>query len=262
MNTSTDSIQRYEVGPFGEMGYAIANCGDDTETKNYNIAELVTLVGENLFLVMHEDDVFMRTPPSINVIRMIHALYIRVGKLLDSRSLGDGEMRFKAVHSTPSLTTFKVFPVPFFKVENTWLRRWCELCLRCISEMMQHTENATTDDITIHFARIVGAYMSRIYINMAIELFGVSKDVASAPGFVLSEEQLKGYNWSKFVTLTESVDTVPALGWSVTEDTVRVLRAGILVTHLPNASTVVTTGGAAGTTAATPAGFVMPVPNP
>lgn len=262
-NMSTDSILRYPVGKFGEMGYAVPNWGDDVKTKNYNIAELVSLVGENLFLVMHEDDIFMRTPPSINVIRMIHSLYVRVGKLLDSRSLEDGDMRFKSVHSTPALTVFKVYPVPFFSVANTWLRRWCELTLRCISEMMQHTENATTDDITIHFAKIVGAYMNRIYINMAIELFGVSKDVATAPGFVLSEEQLKAYNWSQFVTLTESVDTVSPLSWSVTEDSIRVLRAGIAVTDLPELEPY--SDGGEITTAATKAAeakpaFVMPVP--
>lgn len=233
-NTTRDSILWYNVGQFGPLGYAVPNWSDDVETNNVSIRELVELAGQNLSLIMHSDDARMRTPPSMNSILRIHQLYVRIGTLLQGRARKDSDLLFESVHSTPALEPFRVFPVPYFKVRNTWLKRWGELVLRCIGEMMQHTENTRSDEITMQFAGVVGKYMSRIYVNMATELFGIQRADADKPGFLLSNEQLANYNPSSFVTSTERIDTVTPMANALTEDTLFVVRNGILVTQLPN----------------------------
>lgn len=233
-NTANDSILFYNVGDFGQWGYAVPNWSDDVATNNVTIRELVDLAGQNLSLVMHGDDARLRTPPSMNTIMRVHALYVRVGSILQSRARKDSDVLFESVHSTPALEVFRVYPVPYFKVRSPWLKRWCELVLRCIGEMMQHSENTRPDEITIHFAETVGKYMQRIYVNMATELFGVSRADADKPGFLLSNEQLAAYNPSAFITSTERIDTVAPMREILTEDALYVIRSGILVTQLPH----------------------------
>ena len=275
-NTQTDSILWYNVGDFGLMGYAVPNWSDDVATNNVTIRELVDLAGQNLSLIMHGDDARLRTPPSMNTIRRLHSLYVRIGTILQGRARKDSDILFEAVHSTPALEVFRVYPVPYFKVRSPWLKRWCELVLRCIGEMMQHSENTRPDEITTRFAETVGKYMSRIYINMATELFGVSRTDAEKPGFVLSNEQLGSYNPSVFVTSTERIDTVAPMREILTEDAMFVIRNGILVTQLPNLipypadvlagvgitnpDLQVSGSGSASTTNAASPSVVMPVP--
>jgi len=273
---NTDSILYYNVGDFGTMGYAVPNWSDDVATNNVTIRELVDLAGQNLSLVMHGDDARLRTPPSMNTILRVHALYVRIGSILQSRARKDSDVLFESTHSTPALEVFRVYPVPYFKVRNAWLKRWCELVLRCIGEMMQHSENSRSDEITVHFAETVGKYMARIYINMATELFGVSRADAEKPGFLLSEAQLGAYNPSAFVTSTERIDTVAPMREILTEDSMYVIRSGILVTQLPNltpypadvlSGVAITNpdlgvgGSVTSSTTATTPNVVMPVPS-
>lgn len=262
--TNTDSILWYNVGDFGDQGYAVPNWSDDVETNNVTIRELVDLMGANLFLIMHGDDVRLATPPFANTIHRIHQLYVRIGYLLQSRARKESELRFEAVHSTPAIEGFKVYPVPYFKVRNAWLKRWCELALRCIGEMMQHTENTVPDEISMQFAQTVGKYMNRIYVNLATELFGVDRAVAEKPGFVLTDEQLGAYEPSKFVTATERIDTVAPVRQILTEDAMYTIRNGILVSQLPNLvpypSGVIGSVSASGAATTPATGPIMPVP--
>ncbi len=275
VNTQTDSILWYNVGDFGLMGYAVPNWSDDVATNNVTIRELVDLAGQNLSLVMHGDDARLRTPPSMNTILRIHALYVRMGSILQSRARRDADILFESTHSTPALEVFRVYPVPYFKVRNAWLKRWGELVLRCIGEMMQHSENTRSDEITIHFAEVVGKYLNRIYINMATELFGVLRAEAEKPGFLLTDAQLAAYNPSAFVTSTERIDTVAPMREIFTEDTLFVIRSGILVTQLPSLTPYpadvlagvgitnpdLTAAGSTATVATPTPAIVMPVSN-
>jgi len=70
-------------------------------------------------------------------------------------------------------------------------------------------------------------------VNMAIELFGKTREAAMAPGFLLTDADLAAYDPSKFFTSTEMVDTVPRLDRVFTEDRLELLAEGIPVTELP-----------------------------
>lgn len=230
---NTDAVLWYNVGQFGQLGYGVPNPSDDPGSLNPAILDLVHLTGRNLFHIMHHQDTDLRTPPSINTIRRVHKLYIRLGQILQSRAVPSGENDLETQHVQPAGEVFKVFPVPFFKVRNVFLKRWAEWIMIMLAEAMQHTENRKTMEISTNFAGQVGQYMTRVYTNLATELFGKTREEVRAPGFILSEAELISYNPSAFFTSTEMIDTVPHLGHVFTEDRLSVISDGIPVTSLP-----------------------------
>ena len=230
---NTDAVLWYNVGQFGQLGYGVPNPSDDPGSLNPIILDIVHLTGRNLFTIMHHEDVDMRTPPSINTIRRIHKLYIRLGQILAGRAIPPGELNMETLHVQPAGDTFKVFPVPFFKVRSPFLRRWSEMIMIMMAEAMQHTENRKSMEISTNFAGQIGQYMTRLYGNMASELFGKTRDEVKVPGFLLTEEELGNYDPSRFFTSSEMIDTVPHLGHVFTEDRLSVISDGIPVTSLP-----------------------------
>lgn len=231
--TNTDAVLWYNVGQFGQLGYAVPNFSNDVGSLNQNILDLVDLVGRNLFHIMHHQDADLTVPPSINTIRRVHRLYIRFGQITTARAVPPGENNMESSHVQPAGEIFKVYPIPYFKVRNTQMQRWAGWILMMLSEAMQHTENRKSLEISTTFAGTVGKYMTRMYINLATELFGKTREEAMASGFLLTEEELIGYNPAQWFTSTEMIDTVPHLGNVFTEDKLEVLSAGIPVTSLP-----------------------------
>jgi hypothetical protein len=103
-----------------------------------------------------------------------------------------------------------------------------------LAEAMQHTENRKSLEISTNFAGQVGQYIKRVYINMSIELFGKTRAIATADGFILTDADFAAYNPASFFTQTEMVDTVPRFDRVFTEDQLVVLAEGIAVTDLPD----------------------------
>lgn len=231
---NTDAVLWYDVGQFGQLGYGVPNPSDDPGSLNPAILDIVSLTGRNLFHIMHNEDADLRTPPSINTVRRIHKLYIRLAQILQSRAVPPGELNMEARHVQPAGEIFLVYPVPFFKVRSPFLRRWSQYIMMMMSEAMQHTENRKSMEISTDFAGTIGQYMTRVYSSMATELFGKTRDEVKVPGFVLTEEELSMYNPGEFFTSTEMIDTVPHLGHVFTEDRLSVLSEGIPVTSLPD----------------------------
>lgn len=230
---NTDAVLWYNVGQFGQLGYAVPNPSNDVGSLNPALLDVVSLVGRNLFHIMHHEDADLRIPPSINTVRRVHKLYVRFGQVLTARAVPPNELNLETQHVQPAGETFRVFPVPFFKVRNPFMSRWAELILIMLSEAMQHTENRKTMEISTAVAGQLGQYMKRCYFNLATELFGIDRATANADGFILTEEQLGAYDPSQFFTGTEMVDTVPHLGQVFTEDRLEVLSEGIPITSLP-----------------------------
>ena len=231
--TNSDAILWYNVGVFGEAGYAVPNWSNDVGSLNPQILDWTDLVGRNLFHIMHHEDVDLRIPPSINTLKRVHKLYLRAANILAGRAVAPGENNMEIQHARPAGEVFRVYPVPYFKARNPFLRRWAGLVLVSLAEAMQHTENRKEMEISTAFAGQVGQYIRRIYVNMAIELFGKSRDVADADGFVLTDADFAAYNPADFFTQTEMVDTVPRLDRVFSEDRLELLAEGIPVTQLP-----------------------------
>lgn len=231
--TNTDAVLWYKVGVFGDAGYAVPNWSNDIGSLNPQILDWTELVGRNLFHLMHHEDVDLRIPPSINTCKRIHKLYLRAASVLAGRAVAPGTDNMEAIHSRPAGEVFRVYPVPYFKVRNPFMRRWAGLILVSLAEAMQHTENRKEMEISTAFAGQVGQYIHRVYANMAIELFGKSREEAWAEGFALTDADLAAYNPAAFFTSTEMVDTVPRLDRVFTEDRLELLAEGISVSDLP-----------------------------
>lgn len=233
MITDSDGILWYSVGVFGDLGYAVPNPSNDVGSLNPNIIDFVQLAGANVFNIMHHEDVDLRIPPSINTLKRVHKLVVRSSQILTGRAVPPGKDNMETEHVRPGGETFLVYPVPYFRVRNPFLKRWAGYALMMLAEAMQHTENRKQVEISTDFAGLMGQYLTRIYRNMAIELFGKTVADVETAGFVLKDADFAAYDPGKFFTSTEMTDTVPSLGNVYTEDQLDTLRAGIPVTSLP-----------------------------
>jgi hypothetical protein len=233
----TDAILWYNVGKFGSAGYAVPNWSDDIKSLNASIKDLTDVVGRNLSNIMHHEDADLRTPPSINTLKRIHRLYIRAGQILAARAIPPGQDNMETMHVSPSEETFCVFPVPYFRVRNSFMKGWCRLCLTMLSEAFQHTENRKEVEISTAFAGLMGQYLTRIYTSMATELFGKTAAEVRVPGFLLQDADFAAYDPAQFFTSTEMSDTVPAFDQVFTEDMRKSITEGIPVTQLPSLDT-------------------------
>jgi hypothetical protein len=223
----TDQALWYNVGVWGELGYAVPNFGDDAVTLNEGIHYLTSVVGRNLSAIMHHPDVDLRTPPSINTLLRLHKLIVRSRQILSGRDVAPGEPDMESVHTSPAAMVHLIYPVPYFKVRNHHLKHYCGLILNALAEMMQHTENRKPYEISTRFSGVVGQYLHRVYRLMATELFGIDPEKAKALDFTLTEADLKAYDPGKWFTSTEMIDTVAPLHLVPTEDDLLLLTDGI-----------------------------------
>ena len=264
MPITHDAFLYYNVGDWAKYGLAVPNWSDDSHSQNDTIRYLTQVMGRNLQAIMLHTDARLSTPPSINTLTRIHKLCTRARSILSSRAVPAGRPNMESMHAIPAAEVFLVYPTPYFKVRNQWLKQYCGLILLSLTEAMQHQENAKPIEISEAFAGLVGQYVQRVYRLMAIELFRVPDEEASAPDFTISNEQLAAYNPSAWFTSTEMIDTVPSLVDWPTEDMLYPLTEGIPITHLPQLNrwpSQVPTGGTGSTAAPAKGESFVPAQN-
>ena len=230
---NNDAFLWYNVGDWGRFGLAIPNFSNDTKSQNDTIRYLTDVVGRNLQAILWHPDARLRTPPSINTLTRIHKLCTRARSILASRAVPANILNMETAHALPAPEEFLVYPTPYFKVRNQWLKQYAGLMLLGLTEAMQHQENARPLEISEGFSGLIGQYVHRVYRLMATELFRIPLADATKPDFTITEEQLAGYNPSAWFTTTELIDTVAPLDDWPTEDDLEVLTNGIPISHLP-----------------------------
>ena len=228
-----DALLWYNVGDWAPLGLAVPNFGDDTVGQNSTIHYLTQVMGRNLQGILLHPDANLRTPPSINTLLRIHKLCTRARSILASRAVPPAQPHMESAHAIPAAEEFLVYPTPYFKVRNAWLKEYAGLILLALTEAFQHQENARPIEISLSFAGLIGQYVQRVYKLMATELFRVPLDEAQRPDFTLTEAQLAAYDPSKWFTSTEMIDTVPRLDGVPTEDDLEPLTSGIPISKLP-----------------------------
>lgn len=233
MKTGNDALLWYSAADWAKYGLAVPNWSDDTSSQNGTIRYLVQVTGRNLQSIMWHSDARLTVPPSINTLVRIHKLCTRARSILAGRAVPSSTPNLEPKHAIPAPEQFLVYPTPYFKVRNMWMKEYCGLALTALTEAMQHQENAKPIEISMDFAGLFGQYIQRIYRTMSTELFRVPLADAEKPDFTLTDEQIKSYNPSKWFTSTEMIDKVPDLEEWPTEDDLSVLSAGIAVGHLP-----------------------------
>ena len=231
--TGTDAYLWYNVGDWGRYGLAIPNFSNDTRSQNDTIRYLNDVMGRNLQAILWHPDARLRTPPSINTLTRIHKLCTRARSILASRAIPSATLNLETAHALPAPEEFLVYPTPYFKVRNQWLKQYAGLMLLSLTEAIQHQENARPLEISQAFSGLIGQYIHRVYRLMATELFRVPTEDAAKPDFTLTDEHLTSYNPSAWFTSTEMLDTVPSLEDWPTEDDLSVLTDGIPISQLP-----------------------------
>lgn len=233
-NFKNDSFLWYNVGHWKDLGLAVPNWGNDEQSQNANIRYLTTVMGRSLQNIMFHDDARLTVPPSINTLIRLHKLCTRARDILASRAIPANVPNMESEHANPAPEVHMVYPTPYFKVRNIWLKDYAALILTAITDMVQNQENAKPIEISTRFAATAGQYIKRVYRRMAIELFQVPLSLADADDFTLTSEQLNSYDPTKWFTSTEMTDIVPLIGQEPTEDDLAPLTAGIPVTMIPN----------------------------
>ncbi|TWU67289.1 hypothetical protein V7x_28630 [Crateriforma conspicua] len=232
--TNSDAVLHYDVGVWGELGYGVPNPSDDYGTLNATIHELVTGAGAQLFAIMHHPDADMRQPPRINTLLRIDRLYKSLTRLLSGRMVRANEREMEANHIQTGGYIFIAHPCPYFKVRNIYMKRWAGYIMMMMANAMQHTENRRPIEISEAFANEVGQYLRRVYQEMAIELFGKSRDeVRDNPAFFLDDADFAAYDPTQLFPGTEAYDTVPPLENVMTEDDLGKLKNGIYYSNMP-----------------------------
>lgn len=228
-----DAFLWYNAGDWADYGLAVPNHSNDNTSQNDTIRYLTDVMGRNLQAIMWHPDARLRTPPSVNTLTRIHKLCTRARSILSGRAVPSGTPNMEAAHALPAPEEFLVYPTPYFKVRNQWMKQYAGLILLTLTESMQHQENARPLEISEAFAGLVGQYIQRIYRLMATELFRVPLETAAKPDFTLTDEHLRSYDPSAWFTSTEMIDTVPPTSRIPTEDDLVVLTDGIPISHLP-----------------------------
>lgn len=261
MPGTNDAFLWYNVGQWADYGLAVPNWSDDNKSQNQAIRDYVSIVGRNMQRIMFDVDSRLSTPPSINTITRVHRLCVRARQLLATAAVAPATPFMETAHALPAPEEFLVYPVPYFKVRNAWLKRWCGFGLLSLTEAMQHQENARPIDISMQFAGLVGQYIQRIYRDMCTTLLMIPLADASKPDFTLTDAQLSAYDPSKWFTSTELIDTVPdIINWP-TEDRLRVLTDGIPIGYLPQLGPYPEAGGMPVMSSGTaPTSAFMPAP--
>jgi len=228
-----DAFLWYNVGEWGKYGLAVPNYSNDTKSQNSTIRYLTEVVGRNLQALMWHPDARLRTPPTINTITKIHKLCTRARSILAGRAVPPATPNMESAHALPAPEEFLLYPTPYFKVRNAWMKEYAGLVLLALTEAIQHQENARPIEISEPFAGLFGQYIHRAYRLVATELLRVPVSEASKLDFTLTDEQLRSYNPAAWFTSTEMIDTVPPMEEQPTEDTLEVLTSGIPISQLP-----------------------------
>ena len=97
----------------------------DAATKNHVLLDLSSGAATNFATAEYHigADARLRTPPSINTLTRIHKLCTRARSILASRAVPAATLNMETAHALPAPEEFLVYPTPYFKVRNQWLKQ-------------------------------------------------------------------------------------------------------------------------------------------
>lgn len=223
----TDEILWYDNGRWGEVGYAVANPAGKIWTNNSVIYGFHSLVGRNMFELMHREDVRFYRPPHKQFWFDLHQLIVTARKRLADRQRAPNDSNGLVVeHATPVPQVFLAWPIPFFgeRVRQPDIREYAQLCLLMLSEMMQHSENEQSTYITDAFAAKMGQYLREILALFATKYFGYTRQQAYDPSFTLQDTDFTSYDPAAVMTSVEMTEERPPVQWWPTEADLTAIR--------------------------------------
>jgi hypothetical protein len=229
---TSDAPLFYNVGIWGERGYAIPNFGPNQATVNQTIEEMTTEGGKRLSAIMHHEDTDRSDPPSVNTIVRMVTLMNRARVLLLGRMVPENVQKFESQKVKSPRRPFKVFPCPFFKVRNRLMQKFGETVFASLAELMQSTEVAISYDITEKLATSAISYIQRFQTMLAMEYFNLPQPEAKSPTLDLMTQLAKYTPTAYGFASADVLDKTGTISWPQEYD-LGILAEGILVPTLP-----------------------------
>jgi len=231
---TSDAPLFYNVGVWGERGYAVPNFAknESGQTLNRMIERFTTEAGRRVSAIMHHCDTQRVDPPSRNTIERIVRFINRSRTLLVGRQVAENEKKFEGSKVKAARIPLVAFPCPYFKVDNRLLRDFAEAAFASIAELWQSSENGTEHDITNNLAEVSLRYVKRFQRDMAMDYFGLTREAAEDPTLDLST-MFEAYKPTTYGYVSgEAYDDVDTLSFPDEID-LGPLAKGVMLVDLP-----------------------------
>lgn len=230
MTFGTDQVLMYNVEPWRELGFGVANFGDNLFTQNAPLHALADEIGVIQLYMMTHVDVTRRQYPSINTVERLGKTLNRIQSVLLNRAKAANEPRLEGGHGSPSAVAWNIHPVPYFGSQiaaNHWLREYNNLTMLALTNIYQHSDNNLELTITVELASDVWQYFREIRRMLAGELLGVPKAVYDTDDFRFTPEIYQAYNPQDSIIRIERLDDPGRVQERFTEDDLRPFLRGI-----------------------------------
>jgi hypothetical protein len=231
---TSDAPLFYNVGVWGARGYGIPNFGknESGQSLNQTIERFTTEGGMRISSIMHHSDSQRINPPSLNTVKRIISFINRARTVLVGRQVAENELKFEGTKVRGGRIPLRVFPCPFFKVDNRLMSDFAHASFACLAELFQSTENGVEHDITESLAEISLRYIKRFQRDMAMDYFGMTREQAEAADLNLATHYDKYTPLASGFVSGEVYDDTDTLSFPDEID-LGPLAKGILIMDLP-----------------------------
>lgn len=226
----TDQVLLYDVQPWSQLGFGVANFGDNLKTQNIVWWGLADEIGKGQLGIMTHVDARREQYPSVNTMIRMGKILNRIKTVLLNRSRSASDIRLEPSHLTPAPLDWMVHPVPFFPgsiVINRWLNEYNMLCMYALTNIYQNSDNNIALEMTVESGSDVWQYFRRVTELIAGELLLLPRATYSADGFLFTDELWQTYNPSAFLPRNEALSQAVGNDTAFTEDDLRPLKNGI-----------------------------------
>jgi len=226
----TDQVLLYNISPWKELGFGVANFGENVLTQNRVLHRLVNEIGVVQLLIMSNVDVRRRAYPSINTIKRMGKIVNRVKAILLTRAKAATDMRLEGGHGMPSAVPWIMHPVPYFAgpiVNNAWLGEYNEYCMIALTNLMQHTDNQLPLTITRDCASTAWQYFREVQRLLAGELLGLDSSAYDNDNFRFEDSHYAGYDPEASIISVEFIDNPGRMDEIPTEADIKQFLRGI-----------------------------------
>lgn len=226
----TDQVLLYNVAPWGELGFGVANFGRHTTTLSQPLQSLSDEMGQHQLFIMTHMDATRRRPPSRNTIERLCRMLNRVFSVLTMRMKSYSEIRTEEVHGSPAPLPWMLHPVPYFVgpiVRNQWLKQYNALCMLALTNIYQHSDNNLALTITDELARDILVYFNDMRLLIGGELLQIPKADLLKPDFLFTEAHYAAYRPDQVTIRLEGLDNSGDINYRFTEEDLQPLMNGI-----------------------------------
>lgn len=226
----TDQVLLYNVQPWSDLGFGVANFGDNAFTQNAPLQGLADEIGVVQLYVMTHIDATRRQYPSRNTIERLGKVLNRIQSILLNRAKPANALRLEGGHGVPSAIPWQIHPVPYFPgpiLNNRWLREYNNLTMIALTNIYQHSDNNLELTITEELAGDIWAYFREMRRLVAGELLGLLPTVYDTDTFQFTVEHYNAYKPQAQIIRVESLDDPGKVRERFTEDDLAMFLRGI-----------------------------------